>query len=253
MKRHYKALMLFLLVAVSSFCHGSDSTPCPDTLRSGVMQHFGIKDFELHSVSEECVIWSYDANFLLSLFVYDVNHDGDKNDNGTKRVMLAVYDRKSGSIANIYDYQIYEDPANEVDSNSLKLDTGRYDLAKGVRAFGVRFNSASDGTGAADHWYGDDLSLFVRNDNTLQKVFEESMAYTSLSEGCMKCGDANRGEYGKLTIGVLPTETHGFHDLQLVDQATQIGGKDDGKQTVTLSILKFDGQKYRLKTEALHN
>lgn len=171
----------------------------------------------------------------------------DTGDQEGKRLLLAIID--GNRVAADYRGEIYEDATLTVQSDSLHIDTARYVLAKGVRAFGLDVSgwaSANCGDGGV----GPSRSLYVREGAHIRRVLT-GMSLSSwryLQEGNDRCNSSAPAdaptviEHTRYTLSVLPEITHGFHDLQVTATTT----RDDGKPSEHGGryVLKYDGRQY---------
>ncbi len=117
----------------------------------------------------------------------------------------------------------------------LRLDTGRYDIAKGVRAFGLDVISGpapNQSCGQVDG--GIVRTLFVRDGDRIRFLFDEGLpiSFRRYVEGGPRCGPANSPsppskmvtEDIHLTIAILDTVTDGYADLLI----TAVSSYSDG-------------------------
>lgn len=134
--------------------------------------------------------------------------------------------------------------------NGLSIDTGRYRLAKDVRAFGIRagWGGSSRYSPAADS----NLSLYVRDGKQLRLVLG-LLVHSVRGEYDDNCSGSSTTL--ERTIDIAPTLSHGFADLILTSKVTARtmkkgeGGSDDCKEIespaeVTQTTLRYDGRKY---------
>ena len=126
---------------------------------------------------------------------------------------------------------------------SLRIDTARYDLAPGVRAFGVDVASQASGPKCAEGGAGPLRTLFVRDGASLRPV----LASLVLSSWRLVSGPACPGAERKdgavvedtaTTISVAPHATHGFADLVL---ASTVDGRPAPRRRL---VLHDDGARY---------
>lgn len=194
-------------------------------------------------VAAACKPWSYDDATLLAAFAYGPK-EGDAID-----LAVATLDRKTLRIVRAERKSVTEDALTEVDANSLRLDTARYQLDKTTRAFGLRFESAARGASCADAAWSDDLTLYVPDGARLRPVLADlSMHRVRALQGCIGSAQQdNIAEEAHLTIGVEPTQSHGYADLA-VSAAIQTFGADGhaaARPRTERWILRYDGTRYR--------
>ena len=171
------------------------------------------------------------------------------NDDGTYNLQLAVLERNSGQVL-----ARYAQPAafvsDAVRLESVKLDTGRFQLTPQVRAFGVRagFEGSSRVNPFSQVW----LSLYVREGSTLRPVLEKFLAHSYNGEWDGLCA----GEWTKTTrtLEIAKTRSHGYADLIVrsvsVSTRSEKVGEECRSRSVTakpvLVTLHYDGQRYVL-------
>lgn len=92
--------------------------------------------------------------------------------------VTAVFDARRGGVESFYQDTVEEDASIRVRDASLWLDTARYDLAAGVRAFGVRMDIGY-GPRCADGGESQYLTLFVANGTRLRPVLKSQPMWLS--------------------------------------------------------------------------
>ncbi|WP_369929480.1 hypothetical protein [Xanthomonas sp. NCPPB 2632] len=101
------------------------------------------------------------------------------------------------------------------DASSLRassVDTARYTLAPGVRAFGVRdihypYNTHSK-------WGETRLTLFVQHGDRFERIFATQVELLTDGDSTAACPDATRAI--RTTVGTAPGRSHGYADLSVV-------------------------------------
>jgi hypothetical protein len=136
-----------------------------------------------------------------------------------KGFILAVIDARSTKVHSTYRDTIAEEPHLRISEGALWIDTGRYNLAPGVRAFGVRMNIGHfiRGTEGYDTNY---LLLVVEEGAQLRPVLKDMpMRSWGIAEGTDEgCGTGMKDtttETRELTLSIAPTVTNGWHDLEV--------------------------------------
>jgi len=135
-----------------------------------------------------------------------------------KGFVLAVIDAKRGKIHSLYRDTVKEDASTRIGEYSLSIDTGRYNLAPGVRAFGVRMNIGYSPR-CAEGGKSNYLTLFIEEGKRLKPIIKNfPMSSWSITEGSNNCGDGNASyatDKVELTLAVSPTSTQGWRDLEV--------------------------------------
>jgi hypothetical protein len=168
---------------------------------------------------------------------------------------VAVLDKAQRRLLSLHTSTLQEDGGtNAFWHGSLAIDTARYDLKKGVRAFGVRMDIVRPGC-AWDGASGDALWLFVERGPVLQPVLSGFDMYRSQRQffkGCVCCSDKeSRGAVhdASLTLSIASTSSNGYQDLALQatlsSSAYNLPGIKD--EIAPAGLMKFDGQQYRVE------
>ena len=171
-----------------------------------------------------------------------------------KSVVVALVDFDAGVVRAAYKGTIAEDPWLQVAQGALRIDTAPYDLAPGVRAFGVEFASTSPGTPCIDSGVGPVRTLFVRDGALLRPVLGRFDASSwRFTKGNPACEPENaKGsviETTTSTIAIAPHATHGFADLVV---AESIEGRVPGRKVRGRRYeLHYDGTVYRRGGDAI--
>jgi len=132
------------------------------------------------------------------------------------------------------------------DASSLRsssVDTARYILAPGVRAFGVRdihypYNTHSK-------WGETRLTLFVQKGDRIDRIFATQVELLTDGGNDPGCLDATRGI--RTTVGTTTTQSHGYADLSVVTQdvtASDVSGKPCGPAKIERHQTSYDGATY---------
>jgi hypothetical protein len=133
--------------------------------------------------------------------------------------------------------------------DSVSVDTGRFWLAPGVRAFGVRARRANRRAEVTD------VRLYVVRGNTLQQVFGPAYMLEHFSEDQL-ANDCYRSSKVERTLAVARSSTLGHADLIVQEQTTleePTAAKDGCEIAQTRSsrrvVVRFDGNAYVVPKE----
>src|SRR5690606_1635706 len=144
---------------------------CPD----GVVESLRVSDafgeipppdYPMNVVATACKAWPHDPSRLLVAAAYST--DESFAGNRSLHIRVAMFDAEDHRFLAGYARREVEDPAFELSEESLSLDTARYDLAPGVRAFGVIVDNVASGPSCPEHSSDHELSLFVAHDRQLR-------------------------------------------------------------------------------------
>ncbi len=239
-------VLLALLFAGGASAEAKDET-CADEIYAIVGRDMKIEPFaprrrDGNIVSESCKPWPFDADMTLSAFAYDAGGEYEKN------LIVAMIDKKTNHVVSSYQKVIGEDAVTEVGEYSLKLDTARYQLAKGVRAFGLRFNSSARGASCGEANWNDELTLLVPEGKDLRPVLSLYMYQQKSIRGCLSTQVPDAiWQDAILTIGLEKTSTHGFYDLLATATITTHSNGapiDDRKDRVEHHVFRYNGKYY---------
>ncbi|NBF04469.1 hypothetical protein GV819_19495 [Pseudomonas sp. Fl5BN2] len=168
---------------------------------------------------------------------------------GTYNLQLAVLNRTTGqTLASYQQARAFVSDAFRLES--VTLDTGRFQLAPQVRAFGVRasFQGSSRVNPLNEVW----LSLYVREGSQLRPVMEKFLAYSYSGEWDGQCA-GERSETTR-TLDIAKTRSHGYADLIVRSVSIDTRSEGQGEQCQSRSVtakpvfttLHYDGQRYVL-------
>lgn len=144
---------------------------------------------------------------------------------------LAVIDPQQRILHQLY-RDIREGEATMRSHGGLTIDTARYQLKPGVRAFGVRM-SIGWGPRCADGGWDNFLTLFVEEGKRLTPVMEMlPMSTWSFPEGNKVCGDQPEGgvaETTELSLALASSTSGGWRDLDVIAH-TKVDAALDGSE-----------------------
>lgn len=244
----------WLLAAVASLANPAwarDAQPCEPALLNSIAQQLGQKGWQQPSYDSEgplvaaaCKRWPDDARQSVVALAYDSDTSGGTPGERLLHMLVARVDSASGRILERTEGNVEEDAALlEFSADTLWLDTARYRLAKGVRAFGVVISSQTRGPSCPDAGHFDELALFVPGEAaTLRPVFTGYMREWITVQGtsCVNNGRF-RSEHARMTLAIGPKSSHGFADLIL---SAQVSDGDDKPLRTVKKTLQYDGKTY---------
>ena len=166
-------------------------------------------------------------------------------------LVIAVIDSATGQVGPSFKGNLDSDPNVKIVSGSLWLDTAAYDLAPGVRAFGLDVTGGQP-RGCAGVGSGARRSLFVSQGRFIRPVLQDlpMSEWALIQRGKSACTDSSAPELTitenfSTTLGLAPTSTRGYRDLVVTGSAS----RDDGhleERPVLRSVLKWDGRVYSI-------
>jgi hypothetical protein len=186
-----------------------------------------------------CKAWPGDPSRSLVALVREVKAKGAESDHEEYDLDILVIKTKSGDILQHLS-QKKEITSDAMNFEGVTFDTANYQLATGVRAFGVRISHLHRG---GIEMASESLSLYVVQKNKLKPVLDGLTMSSSVwtMGGCM---DDTRSTQRTLAIG--NTSHQGYADLLLAAKNTQSfdGAKMIEKQWSSDYTLQYDGIKY---------
>jgi hypothetical protein len=169
-------------------------------------------------------------------------------------LVIAAVDSATGQVGASFKGNLDSDPAVRIVSGSLWLDTAAYDLAPGVRAFGLDITSGVP-RGCAGVGSGARRSLFVSQGRFIRPVLQDlpMSEWALLQRGRSACTDSSAPdltitENFTATLGLAPTSTRGYRDLVVTGTASRDDGHLDERPPLR-AVLKWDGRVYSINEQ----
>jgi hypothetical protein len=186
---------------------------------------------------------------IIAAVVYDQKPDADGA--VPNAVELALVDAKRKRIVALGDAKIFGGgPSARIDEASLWIDTAPYDLAPGVRAFGVE---TMDGysPNCGDGVPGPSRNLYIRDGGSIRPVLQGlAMSHQwIIQRGADRCGAATSTdaksvvESAGLSISLANTSSNNYRDLWLT---ADFSIDDEGLSRSFRYKLQYDGKEYPL-------
>lgn len=202
------------------------------------------------AVAQTCKPWPNDPAIRLAAIAFA----GDAQTVAGERdleLRVAMLDAASGKVLAFYAQEMGEDAAFELAADSLRLDTARYDLAKGVRAIGVVVHSAARGPSCPDFYSNQALTLLVRDGRNLRPVLQRDLYAWQRVKG-EPCSWGKGGvitETAKVAVSMAAQAHAGYADIVLtadvVTMETAPGSDTDTERTRRArQVLRYDGKRY---------
>ncbi|MGS0690774.1 PA3715 family protein [Shewanella sp. 30m-9] len=195
---------------------------------------------------------------LLSYFQY-YQSDEDGYFSNLWRVLLV--NRYSNKVEASYTGVIQESSTIKSHSDSNSIDSRQYALSENTQAFGLILDLANYDTSPQEQAYrafktSRFLTLFVQEGDKLRPVLKHLPLDYEIEAA--DTGGSNGGVYLHYgvqgTVELLPTTSHGYHDLKLVTQGQQYRTDGEYDQTEVISFsteLNYNGSRYPVITEQL--
>lgn len=201
-------------------------------------------DLEFDQEHAVCKVNPGDANQILAALPIVEKAEEDA---ATYGLHVLVADAASGKIL-AHQYQSAAIESDAVWFAGMRLDTARYQIASGLRAFGVRIDH--EGSSRYNPYGEETLSLFLYDGTQLREVMSKMVVERSNGEWNEKCVGYSTAVKRSLAIGKPGKE--GFASLQLSEKTTDsryVANGDDCDQVEELSVeasfaLEYSDGKY---------
>lgn len=243
--RRSKFRCLLLRVIASLVCllpiSASAKTQCPE----GAIRSLA-KSWKIDSAAEirdaSCKLWPTDGSKMLVVLAYAPPGHVQYSDG--LPFHLALVRLPSLRVLNKYQGKIIEDASQWVGNGYFTIDTAKYELSEGVRAFALREGGFHE-SGGMDHGAEDNFTLYLlTSDGRIRPVL--SIPYMRFwwyefdqHQGLDKSRATAR--IGVITIAVQDTMTHGFRDLMAT-------AREEGSNKIIFrQLLQYDGSAYQTK------
>jgi hypothetical protein len=227
---------------------------CSEKVMESVAGRFGIERYGYVKdggvlVAGACKRWPGDEHIQLAALIYEGDRDREK------MLAVAMVDDKTGKVISSHRGTVEEDGGVTAKEDSVRLDTARYDLAPGVRAFGVdidytvRVSCAQGGAGPA-------RTLYVRDGKALRPVLDDfTTSYWSFDDPDYSSCSAPREnapdplvENIDVTLAVDKTATsNGYADLLVTAVSSYENNRKKSTRPPFHYRLRYDGKKYATK------
>ncbi|WP_051791056.1 hypothetical protein [Serratia sp. DD3] len=237
--------MILLIAPIKGWT--KEQQPCDPQLISSLakqlkQEHWVVPTGEQNNplIAAACKVWVEDDSQSVVALAY--LEPGNKAPVGEREFHLLVgkVNNQDGLLLESYQELMAEDAMLEIGGSSLWLDTARYHLAPGIRAFGLVLTSVGRGASSPTAWADGLLTLYVPDNGKLRSVFSTYLdlsVYCSSDNGVPPNADCDTG-FADVTLGIGPKQSHGFADL-IVTVNWRTDGNTKVKQTV-----HYDGQRY---------
>lgn len=223
---------------------------CAPEVFAPIGAFLGIADFanaDSHSIRNRvCKRLPGAQSIMLVAMLYRTGSGAESDANAG--LVVAMLDESIGKVASAYTAPIEEDATMRVEGAGLYIDTARYDLAPGVRAFGIDLRSGYLPS-CGDGGWGPSRTLLVRDGEKLRPVLTLTLSsWQFVKGGNSRCSSVDVGETVIETmtssIAVARTVTNGYADL-LITTVSKFDDKRKRKPRAPESrLLRYDGKQY---------
>ncbi|MEO5760324.1 MAG: hypothetical protein ABIQ51_26110 [Mesorhizobium sp.] len=194
-----------------------------------------------------CKIWpAHDDLLLVAVPLTDRAKSSDDGHVGD--IELLIVDRKSLDVRQrLLQPGLMTDDAIAI--RKVEFDTGRYGLAPGVTAFGLRIEMANHSQ--PNPFSETDLRLYAIAGDALRIVLDGLVVAGNGGEGDANCAGSFHSSQASLTMS--PTRHHGYHDITVAERMDTDKPLPDkngecqshpGKPVKRTYRLRYDGSHY---------
>jgi hypothetical protein len=187
-----------------------------------------------------CKAWPGDPSRIIAALAYDAGIEREK------QLLVALIDAPRSTVIAAYSGVIEEDAGMTVGPYSLRLDTANYQLAPGVRAFGLDIDTGYH-QGCVSGGSGPDRTLFVQEGKTIRPVLQNfSVSSWRYLRGGPSCVDAQKDELIETTeysIDIAKPVHHGFSSLRVTARRFDGDRRKPHDRPRSLEV-HYDGQGY---------
>lgn len=207
-------------------------------------------DLKFDSQNAVCKADPGDSKQLLAAMPFAVNVDN--NGVGDYGLDVLVADATSGKI--IASYQHAAITSDAVQFTGLTLDTARYQLAPGLRAFGVRISHR--GASRVNLFHSETLNLYLYSGSQLRQVMS-GLAVSTSSGGEWDGSCAGDFNETKRTLAIGKPGKGGFASLRVAEKSTDSRTATKGEDCEEVEVLaktatyalNYDGSRYPIPNE----
>ena len=203
--------------------------------------------------AQACRVWPHDPGITLATVAYPRAGSAEPGDRAL-RLAVAMLDSDDGRLLASHHMDVEEDAGFRLGAGGLRLDTARYDLAPGLRAFGVVVRSSAPGPSCPDGRVNDELTLYLREGAALRPVFSTYLETWQRVEGepcAWARGERVVTEQAASVVAVEPTSSHGHADLRVIAKversvlpAGRPGRDGEATQRRASQVVRHDGRRY---------
>lgn len=203
---------------------------------------------KLESEYAVCKVNPADASQVVAAL--PMMEDVDEAGHGDYGLDILMADAASGKII-ARSYQHAAIISDAMRFSGLTLDTARYQVAPGLRAFGVRISHT--GSSRVNPYSSETLSLYVNDGSQLRQIMGHLVVSESQGEWDGFCaGDFSET---KRTLAIGKPGNEGFTRLRVTEVSTGsqsvLKGDDDceeikGDSKTTMISLDYDGSRYEV-------
>lgn len=233
-----KQVLALILGAGCALAQAQDRQGCSDTmeqaLRAARPAGVGLGDL----VSQQCKPWPPAADHVTAAVMAFLSTAKSPENYDAWDVVVALIDSRSLRPLHKRWTHVDSDALTGVGEYSFKLDTAAWQLQPQLRALGLRFHSTAYGSRYAEAYWGDELTLFVPEGNSLRAVLGVVTQARQQIDG-----SEDDWQVAKLSLAMGRPSPMGWADIVVTNTEKQAG------RAPQRWIYRYDGKAYRLSTK----
>lgn len=261
-----RLFVLFILM-LSNFCMAENNDRCTEDILQLIRAKLNYptlnyRKYEYGSfvagdqiISGVCKVWPKDSlKTIVAIAYYEEGHvqtGGDEDLYDKKHYILAIVNSSQSKLISSYQW----DANDEIGTNSLSIDTARYDIAAGVRAFGLDISeqyhphSVNGGLGAY-------RTLFIQEGEIIKPVLKDFRLseWDFVVESMVSTWSHGNKSIRNIsyTISIGKNVTNGLRNLEVTKSITYDPDTDSEEivnipknESKLLKTLHFNGKEYQ--------
>ncbi|MFC0153012.1 hypothetical protein ACFFJ4_04975 [Xanthomonas dyei] len=236
--------------SAAATCDAGDVAAVAAIATSGVLGGAAATVPVERAVAQTCKPWPNDPAIRLAAIAFAADAESVPGERDLE-LRVAMLDAASGKVLAFYAQEMGEDAAFELAADSLRLDTARYDLTKGVRAIGLVVHSVARGPSCPDFYSNQALTLLVREGRNLRPVLQRDLYAWQRVKGepCMMGRGDVITEVANLSLSMAPQAHAVYADIVLTANVatteSTAGSDTDTERTRRVrQVLRYNGQRY---------
>jgi hypothetical protein len=204
---------------------------CSKSIVSLVGTHLGIADFVYPEYENQdkssglvagvCKVWPYDKSKTIAAFSYGYIHTPETEQVNLVVALIDTHKNVIDAISNFEGFLQGVDAAYHK-ASSLGIDTARYDLAPGIRAFGIDNWSENPYSRLHEGGSGAERTLFVKDGKKIKSIFNITLSkwhyvHDGYCNNEVAATDKIEIDRSEFTIGMSKTITNGYANLIITE------------------------------------
>lgn len=241
-------MLKVIIAAIMMFSHQMGYAVCKEGMPSLLAKQLQIRLID--ESMAQCKVWPSEPSKMIVVLL--LPQEASDPDQSVYDLGIFVVEADSGNVLN-YLYQKGALIEDAIRITGVEIDTGRYQLGEGLRAFGIRIGH--EGSSAVNPLNETELNLYVMHGKELRRVLTRlvvSSARGSLDAICT-------GTFSEISRTLINTkgESQGYADILVHEKITRRENRMRQGQCVELTqkpvsrnyTLRYEGTAYPIPKE----